>query len=318
MGAGQSPHLRKIKVFHRQCHHSGKPKDIDNLYNQRKTPLTSCPNCGARNGSGLEPVRRFQESDDETGLAMAIPLSHFQVSPRQGGAKPRKLLCFTDHRQRAAAFPALLEEETFPHDLGRMIVRVMCEQEQPLDFVELGEALAERADPNSPRHEPDFFLPASRFPDEDLDAKGKRNLWVAETFSYFGIPDSARESAEDLGLAAVEYRLQDTDEKRFHELLPTGALSLLESTASLQVLLGFIRQRKAFTLPSQVEPNATAFGRVTADIAYALRREGRSSIEGWLPRRNKDCSYRDNFITDYRAFCKTVESSGIIEGKRLT
>ena len=294
-----SPHLRKIKVFHRQCHHSGKPKDIDNLYNQRKTPLTSCPNCGARNGSGLEPVRRFQESDDETGLAMAIPLSHFQVSPRQGGTKPRKLLCFTDHRQRAAAFPALLEEETFPHDLGRMIVRVMCEQEQPLDFVELGEALAERADPNSPRHEPDFFLPASRFPDEDLDAKGKRNLWVAETFSYFGIPDSARESAEDLGLVAVEYRLQDTDEKRFHELLPTGALSLLESTAALQVLLGFIRQRKAFTLPSQVEPNATAFGRVTADIAYALRREGRSSIQGWLPLRNKDCSYRDNFITDY-------------------
>ena len=294
----ESPHLRKIKVFHRQCHHSGRPRDIDNLYNQRKKPLTSCPNCGVRNGSGLEPVRRFQESDDETGLAMAIPLSHFQVSHSQTDVKPRKLLCFTDHRQRAAAFPALLEEETFPHDLGRMIVRVLCDQER-LDFVELGEALAERADPQSPRHAPDFFLPSSRFPDEDLDAKGKRNLWIAETFSYFGIPDSARESAEDLGLVAIEYDLKDVDKKCFHELLPAGDLSLSEATAALQVLLGFIRQRKAFTLPNQVQPDATAFGRVTADIAYALRREGHSSIVGWLPRRNNDGSYRDNFITDY-------------------
>jgi hypothetical protein len=73
------------------------------LYTQQKKLLACCPNCGARNASGLEPVRRFQESDDEIGLAMAIPLAHFQVSPHEGNAKPpRKLLCFTDHRQRAA------------------------------------------------------------------------------------------------------------------------------------------------------------------------------------------------------------------------
>lgn len=296
-----SPHLRKIKVFHRQCHYSGRPKDNDNLYSQRKKPLISCPNCGARNGSGLEPVRRFQESDDETGLAMAIPLSHFQVSSGQAKAKPpRKLLCFTDHRQRAAAFPALLEEETFTHDLGRMIVRIVYPQEKPLGFVSLGEALAERADPQLPQYESDFFLPASRFPDEELDARAKRNLWIAETFSYFGIPDSARESAEDLGLVAVEYRLKGTDKERFYEMLSVGDLSLSESTGALQILLGFIRQRKAFTLPKgRVEPDAPAFGRVTADIAYALRREGKSSVQGWLPRRNKDGSYRDNFITDY-------------------
>lgn len=99
----ESPYLREIKIFHRQCPHSGKTKDVGNLYNQQKKLLTSCPNCGARNSSGLEPVRRFQESDDETGLAMAIPLSHFQVSPYKSENKlPRKLLCFTDHRQRAA------------------------------------------------------------------------------------------------------------------------------------------------------------------------------------------------------------------------
>ncbi len=300
----ESPHLRKIKIFHRQCHHSGRTRDVNNLYSQQKKSLTSCPNCGARNGSGLEPVRRFQESDDETGLAMAIPLSHFQVSQvRQGQAVPRlprKLLCFTDHRQRAAAFPALLEEETFTHDLGRMIVKIVDKQEKPLDVVSLGEALAERADPRSDNHDPDFFLPASRFPDEDLDVKGKQNLWIAETFSYFGIPDSARESAEDLGLVSVEYQLRDAEKRAFQELLGAPALSLAESTAALQVLLGFIRQRKAFTLPKgRVEPDATAFGRVTADISYALRREGSRNTQGWLPRVNKDGSYRDNFITDY-------------------
>ena len=296
-----SPHLRKIQIFHRQCHHSSKSKDTANLYSQQKKLLTACPNCGARNGSGLEPVRRFQESDDETGLAMAIPLSHFQVSPRQTKARPPcKLLCFTDHRQRAAAFPALLEEETFTHDLGRMIVEIVHTQEKPLDFVSLGETLAERADPQSEQYDPDFFLPASRFPDEELDAKAKRNLWIAETFSYFGIPDSARESAEDLGLVAVKYHLKDVDKERFHEMLPAGSLSLSESTSALQTLLGFIRQRKAFTLPKgRVEPDATAFGRVPADIAYALHREGRSYIQGWLPRRNKDDSYRDNLMTDY-------------------
>ena len=181
-----------------------------------------------------------------------------------------------------------------------MIVKIVGEQDEPLDFVHLGEALAERADPYSDDRDPDFFLPASRFPDEELDAKGKRNLWIAETFSYFGIPDSARESAEDLGLVSVEYQLKDAVEEHFHELLPGGILSLSESTAALQILLGFMRQKKAFTLPKgRVEPDATAFGRVTADIAYALRREGKSSVQGWLPRRNKDSRYRDNFVTDY-------------------
>ena len=286
-----SPHLRRIKVFHRQC----PAQQYANLYNQQKKLLTSCPNCGARNGSGLEPVRRFQESDDETGLAMAIPLAHFQVSPpKVEGRPPRKLLCFTDHRQRAAAFPALLEEETFAHDLGRKIVKIVHARERPLDLVSLGEDLADLADPQSDHHDPDFFLPASRFPDEKLEPKDKRNLWIAEAFSYFGIPDSARESAEDLGLVTVEYQLKDAEKSAFHKLLSTPTLSLPESTAVLQVLLGFVRQRKAFTLPKgRVEPDSLAFGRVTADIAYALRREGIRNTQGWLPR------YGDNFITDY-------------------
>ena len=69
----EKPHLRNIKIFHRQCPHTDKSIDYSNLYSQGKILLTRCPNCGARNALGLEPVRRFQESDDETGLAIAIP-----------------------------------------------------------------------------------------------------------------------------------------------------------------------------------------------------------------------------------------------------
>lgn len=300
------PHLRKIQIFHRQCPHSGKPKDRANLYNSQKKPLTACPNCGAQNSSGLELVRRFQESDDETGLAMAIPLAHFQVNPVSDKKKAmRKLLCFTDHRQRAAAFPSLLEDETFAHDMGRKIVEIVNAADKPPDLVTLGESLADFSDIQSDNYDPDFFLPVSRFPDEEQDAKGKRNLWVAETFSYFGIPDAARESAEDLGLVTVEYRLKDTETTAFHALLNESGLPLQDTTAVLQVLLGSIRQKKAFTLPKgRVHHSDPAFGRVTADIAYVLRTEGVEklqgrSIKGWLPRRNKDGSYRDNFITSY-------------------
>ncbi len=295
----EAPQLRNILIFHRQC-----PADkYENIYSQQKKPLTACPNCGARNSSGLEPVRRFQESDDETGLAMALPLAHFQVSQQLSGNKPRKLLCFTDHRQRAAAFPALLEEETFAHDLGRKIVEVVYATNKPLDLVSLGERLAEIADPQVNEYDPDFFLPSSRFPDEPLDARGRVNLWLAETFSYFGIPDSARESAEDLGLVAVEYQLQESELQMFHSLLNKTAtsvtLSPADSTGALQTLLSFLRHRKAFTLPKgRITPDAVAFGRVTADIACTLKREG-NDRPGWLPKINQDGSYRDNFVTDY-------------------
>ena len=290
-------HLRTIRVFHRQCPHFGKAKDNENKEGPEKTLLTSCPNCGARNGSGLEPVHRFQESDDEMGLSMAIPLAHFQVSPAKDSNKlPRKLLCFTDHRQRAAAFPSLLEEETFAHDMGRKILEILDREQNPLDLVTLGEQLADEEERNS-----QFFLPVSRYSDEEVDAKAKRNLWLAETFAYFGIPDSARESAEDLGLVAVEYRLKQAEQSRWQELLGTSTLGAAEARATIQVLLGYIRQRKAFTLPKdRVPPEAPAFGRVTADIAYVLRREGVRNTNGWLPRVNKDNTVtNDNIVTDY-------------------
>lgn len=285
----EQPHLRTIRIFHRQCPFTEKAKDHENL-NSKKKLLTKCPNCDARDNF-REPIHRFQESDDEMGLAMAVPLAHFQVSPKKDlDALPRKLLCFTDHRQRAAAFPSLLEEETFTHDMGRKLLAIFDEKQKPLDLVTLGEYLADEEE-----RDPQFFLPVSRYPDEKLDARAKRNLWLAETFSYFGIPDSARESAEDLGLMAVDYRLKDNEKSDFRNLLGNPNLTIAEADAILQVLLGFMRQRKAFTLPKgRVQPDDPAFGRVTADIAYALRREGIKNIYGWLPHGNKE-----SLITNY-------------------
>lgn len=291
----ERPHLRTIKIFHRQCSYTGKAKDHDNLYSQKKTLLTKCPNCNARS-TGLEPVHRFQESDDAIGLAMAIPLAHFEVSPKKGTNKPiRKLLCFTDHRQRAAAFPSLLEEETFGHDMGRKILEIFDGEKKPLDLISLGEALSDIADTQSDNNDPAFFLPTSRLPDEEQDPSQTKNLWVAETFAYFGIPDAARESVEDLGLAAVEYHLKDSEGTDFHRHLGATGLTVDESTALLQTLLRNMRHGKAFTLPKgRVEPDAPAFGRVTADIGYLLRREGINNTKGWLPHEN-----RDNPITNY-------------------
>jgi len=298
----EKPHLRKIMLFHRQCPFSGKSDDRRNLFVGKKKALSGCPNCGARNASGLEPVRRFQESDDEIGLHMAIPLAHFQVSPMEKSRKEsRKLLCFTDNRQRAAAFPPLLEEETFTHDFGRKIVQSLQNEPGPWDFVRLGERLADMAKPESDKYDPNFFMPISRFPDETIDAKEKDNLWIAETFSYFGVPDSARESAEDHGLVAVEFKLETIEREKFHNLLTRYGIQLHESVSVLQTLLKFIRQAKAFTLPPhRVSPDAPAFGRIGVEISYVFRKpEGSQNCRAWLPQKRKDGGYRDNSVTDY-------------------
>jgi ATP-dependent helicase YprA (DUF1998 family) len=295
------PHLRKIQVFHRQCPVTDRAEDIENLYGNEKKLLSACPNCGAKNASGIEPLRRFQESDDEMGLAMAIPFAHFQVKPWTDQKRPpRKLLCFTDHRQRAAAFPSLLEEETFGWDMGRKIVEMVNGSSNPPTLVELGEHLADLADPNSSSCDPDFFLPVSRYPDEDLDSREKRNLWIAETFAYFGIPDSARDSAEDFGLVTVKCKLKGDEKRDFGELFRDFKLNAEEGNALLQTLLKFVRQRKVYTLPHGVKPNAVAFGRVLADIAYVKQRDNTKNSIGWLP-----SGEHESAITDYlcRVLC---------------
>jgi hypothetical protein len=295
---------RELLIFHRQC----PAHDQANLDLGIKRPLTCCPNCGARNNSGVELVRRFQESEDETGLAMALPLAHFQVGlggSRSISVDPKKLLTFTDHRQRAAAFPSLLEEETFMHDLGRKIVALLRAREEPWSFEELGQELARIADPHRghPEHDSQFFLPVSRLPEEPEktrpDEPANLAAWQAEVFAYFGVPDSARESAEDIGLAAVEYEVSANTCRSFCDLFPAGVLSEEDFEAALQTLFGYMRQVRSFTLPTRVPTDAPAFGRVGTNIYFAQRVEGRRNTRGWLPRINKDGSYAHNRITDY-------------------
>jgi len=306
-----SPHLRRIKIFHRQCPNSGKAKDRENLYSHEKTLLGSCPNCGARNVSGIEPVQRFQESDDEMGLAMAVPFAHFQISGNSDvkTRPPRKLLCFTDHRQRAAAFPSLLEEETFSRDMGRKIVEIVAQTNRPIGLVALGDALADAADPNGVEFDPDFFLPVSRFPDQEPDAKAKRDLWIAETFAYFGIPDSARESAEDFGLVLVECTLTQGEQAELVKIFAPLGIDGQGANSILQVLLGFVRKRKAFTLPKgRVTPDALAFGRVRAGISFVKARADvkdsfeKRTVNGWMP-----STTTDNVISDYLSRCLGIE-----------
>jgi hypothetical protein len=309
---------REILIFHRQCPSNSQA----NIYTAAKRPLTCCPNCGARNNSGVELVRRFQESEDETGLAMALPLAHFRVGltgSRAIASDPRKLLTFTDHRQRAAAFPSLLEEETFTHDLGRKIVELLQKQPHSWGFEDLGRELACIADERQGHsaHDSQFFLPISRLP-EDLD-QGRpsepANLiaWQAEVFAYFGVPDSARESAEDLGLVAVEYQVDADTRRPLRELFPPSALTESDLDAALQTLFGFMRQARAFTLPKRVPTDAPAFGRVGTDIFFAERRDGRTNTRGWLPRLNNDHTYRHNTITDYLARLTGLGADATIE-----
>ena len=165
------------------------------------------------------------------------------------------------------------------------------------------------------------FLPVSRLPDQEPDAKAKRNLWLAETFAYFGVPDSARESAEDLGLVAVEYQLKDAEKSDFRNLLGNPDLTTVEADAVLQILLGYVRQRKAFTLPKgRVQPDDPAFGRVTADIAYVLRREGIINTNGWLPESTKDNTVTsDNIVlTICGAHSRSHETTLNIAQRRWT
>ncbi len=312
-------HLRKIQIFHRQCDN----RSTDNLYAPTKKALPCCPNCGARNASGIEPVQRFQESEDETGLAMAIPLAHFQVSPPPPNTiPPRKLLCFADHRQRAAAFPSLLEEETFTHDLGRKIVEfVRAVGSNGVPVAELGSRLFDATRPDIGGHanqafDTGFFLPVSRLPDEMPGDPREREaihraLWVGEALSYFGIPDSARESGEDLGLVAVGYRVSESELAEFHCLFSGLARGVTD--AALQVLLGYIRQAKAFTLPGGVNSDDPAFGRVTATIAFDLAPDSKIHVKGWIPKQSAEGSVRHNAITSFLSRLASLTDKPLLE-----
>ncbi len=290
---GKAGHERLIDIFHRQC---PTDKGTEQLEKDVKHMLGQCPNCLARNTMGVEPVRRFQESEDEAGLAAAIPFAHFDVSPwvPKERWKIRKLLCFADQRQKAATFPALLEDEMFPWDLGREITRITLKEVKPLKFTKVADLLHQQFADTSLSPEDKLLLPSSVRPEGD-DPDWKQ-FFQAQVFAYFGIPDSSRDSAEDFGAVRVRYDLDDAKRVALNGALEAFKLSPSDSEALLQTLFGYARKRKAFGLPQGVKHNDPAFGRVTADIFLAKEKGGLKNAEGFV---SAVTSAQGNEFTNY-------------------
>lgn len=275
---GADSQLRTIEIFHRQC-----PNDRSKtLESDVKHLLPQCPNCLARNTLGVEPVRRFSETEDETGIAVAIPLSHFDVSSwrEKNEWQIRKLLCFADQRQKAAAFPSLLEDEMFPWDFGREVVRIVREAKHSLRFTEVAKVLAKNHADESIPPENKLRLPVGIQPEEE-NADWER-FFTAHVFAYFGVPDSARDSAEDFGVLRVRYDLNRQKLDALRKVLQPFGLGEGDCFAFLQTLFGFARKRKAFHLPDGVPQKHPAFGRVFADICLAKEKAGMNSVEGFV------------------------------------
>jgi len=289
---GQSAHPREINIFHRQC-----PNDrSETLESELKHTLGQCPNCLARNTMGIEPVRRFQESEDEAGLAAAIPFAHFDVSPwlPKERWQVRKLLCFADQRQKAAAFPALLEDEMFPWDLGRAICRIVRASGKAMRFTQVADVLAKQEIEKILPQEQVLLLASSVRPEGD-DVNWK-HFFLAQVFAYFGVPDSARDSAEDFGALRVRYDLDAAKSKALTDVLAKHGVSVNDAEPLLQTIFGFARKRKAFRLPEGVNLKDEAFGRVTADIFLAREKGGLKNAEGFV---SAITSAQGNEFTNY-------------------
>jgi ATP-dependent helicase YprA (DUF1998 family) len=290
---GGAKHQRQIEIFHRQC-----PTDqgTETLESDLKHLLPQCPNCLARNTLGVEPVRRLSETDDETGIAAAIPLSHFDVSPwrEKNEWQVRKLLCFADQRQKAAAFPSLLEDEMFPWDFGREIVGIVRNAARPLRFTEVAKELAKRHTDESVPAEGKLLLPVGVQPDEENP--DWERFFTAHVFAYFGVPDSARDSAEDFGVVRVRYDVSRQKLEALDQILQPFGLGEDDCFAFLQTLFGFARKRKAFRLPDGVPQSHPAFGRVTADICLAKQKAGLNNVVGFV---SAAISAKGNEFTNY-------------------
>ena len=275
---GGAKHPRLIEIFHRQC-----PNDrTETLEDDLKHLLPQCPNCLARNTLGVEPVRRLSETDDEPGIAAAIPLSHFDVSPWRDKREwqVRKLLCFADQRQKAAAFPSLLQDEMFPWDFGREVVGIVRKAGRPLRFTEVSRELAKRQADETASAEDKLILPVGVQPEEENP--DWERFFAAHVFAYFGVPDSARDSTEDFGVLRVRYDFAPKKFAALRQILQPFGVSEDDCMAFLQTLFGFARKRKAFRLPDGVPQAHPAFGRVSADICLAKEKAGQKSVEGFV------------------------------------
>jgi ATP-dependent helicase YprA (DUF1998 family) len=289
-------HPRTIRIVHRQCESDPDDARKTEINLRRRRLMRECPNCHYKRVS-VEPVHRYREWRDEMGAAMALPLAWFQMRPTEE-RKASKLLCFTDNRQRAAAFPTMLEDRSFPNDFGRAILSILRKHGKPRSIEELSADLEEYA--GIPQNR--LFLPPARLPDGVADAKTVRNAWNAEVMAHFGIMDAAGRTPEDLGLLAVRYRFDSDWAISPTARLTTYGLDAREADDVLQVLLGFLRRDKAVSMPAGVDHDAPAFGSIPWKFVYALttgeKREG-LTVRGWTRVGARLKRYGPTHIGDY-------------------
>jgi len=291
----EKPHPRTIQVVHRQCEMDPEDRRKTEVNLRRRRLMRECPNCHYKRVS-VEPVHRYREWRDEMGAAMAIPLTYFQIRPTEE-RKASKLLCFTDNRQRAAAFPTMLEERTFPNDFGRALLLTLRER-GPMAIDDLGQELEVLAADEKNR----LFLPPARLPDGAADARIVRRAWDAEVMAHFASMDAAGRTPEDLGLLTVRYDL-DTDWREGpRRRLAAHGLDAAEADDVVQVLLSFLRRDKAIVLPAGVDPDAPAFGSIPWKFVYALatgeKREG-LTVKGWMRAPERLKRYGHTPVGDY-------------------
>ena len=292
--AGQ--HARSIRIVHRQCEMDPDDRRKTEVNLRRRRLMRECPNCHYKRVS-VEPVQRYREWRDEMGAAMALPLSYFQMRPTVE-RKTSKLLCFTDNRQRAAAFPTMLEDRAFPNDFGRALLSVLRDHGRPMAIGDLGGELEAIAADERNR----LFLPPARLPDGVADQRTVRNAWNAEVMAHFASMDAAGRTPEDLGLLAVRYRLDTDWAAEPARRLAAFGLDAIEADQVIQVLLGFLRRDKAVVMPAGVDHDAPAFGSIPWKFVYALttgeKREG-LTVRGWTRVAERLTRYRATRVGDY-------------------
>lgn len=293
----EEQHARTIRIVHRQCESDPDDRRKTEVHLRRRRLMRECPNCHYKRVS-VEPVQRYREWRDEMGAAMAIPLTYFQMRPTELRTAT-KLLCFTDNRQRAAAFPTMLEERSFPNDFGRALLSTVPRRGS-IAIADLGAELEAVA--AEPRNR--LFLPPARLPDGAADQRTVRNAWNAEVMAHFASLDAAGRTPEDLGLLAVRYQLDNGWMDRSRARLTAFGLDSREADEVVQILLGFLRRDKAVTLPSGVDNDAPAFGSIPWKFAYAVatgEKRDALTIRGWTRPPDRLKRFGPTRVVDYLA-----------------
>ncbi|MEV5828485.1 DEAD/DEAH box helicase [Spirillospora sp. NPDC052242] len=278
-------------------------------FTQASGSLKGCLACGGRNGRGTL-VRKFESGQDaaaavvSTALYQALPAApNERMADRPGGG--RKLLLFSDSRQKAAFFAPYLESSYAVLQRRRLIWQGLQRAAEAGDEVRVDDLVAEVAKAGA--REGIFKRLDSRQKKERTTA-----LWVMQEL----VAMDDRQSLEGLGLLRVAL-----DREPYWKLLP-GLTRLGLNEDECWDLLGeltrTLRQQGVLTMPDGVDPTDEAFAPRRGPIY--VRSDGSESkrkVLSWLPTRgvNRRLDYvrrvlaalgRENDPTQVLQGCWTV------------